>query len=73
MHRICLPKYVIEGKTEEMVMMKRKDVRCYWMTLSERKNTGNETGSTRLNSLENSLWNRLWACRRLWTLLNEWN
>jgi len=28
-------------------MMKRKDARCYWMTLRERKNTGIETGSTR--------------------------
>jgi hypothetical protein len=36
-----------------------EDLSSYWMTLLE-----TERGGSRLHSVENTLWNRLWICRK---------
>jgi hypothetical protein len=44
MRRNCLPKSVIEGKTEEKLEVlgrRGKEVRSYWMALRKREDTGN--------------------------------
>jgi len=35
-----------------------EDISSYWMTLRKRQDAGTERGSTRLKSVENSLWKR---------------
>ena len=35
-----------------------EDINSYWMTFRKRRDAGTESGSTRLQSVENSLWKR---------------
>ena len=49
---------------------KGKDVSCYWTTLRKTEVTG-KWGRTRLQSLENSVWKRLWNYIKAdYTMLN---
>jgi len=41
-----------------------EEVGNYWMTLRKGQDTGTWNRSTRTHSMDNSLWKRLWACRK---------
>jgi len=51
-------------KREKRKEHEEENVSSYWMTL------WNDAGSTRLHSLENSLWKWLWTCCKAECLMN---
>jgi len=53
----------------------KEDVSSYWMTWRKRRDTEVERGCTRSPSLDNSIWKRLWSCRKTYMMMskgNEW-
>jgi hypothetical protein len=46
-----------------------EDVCSYWLTLRKREDT---RGSSRSHCLENSLWKRLWTCRKTECGMDGW-
>jgi len=43
---------------------RERRISSYWMTLREWESTGNWRGSISSHSVENSLWTRVWTCRK---------
>ena len=67
LRRYCLLKHVTGRKIEiKMTGMtsREENVSSYWMTLGENTILEIEKGNRRSHSLENSLWERLWTCRK---------
>jgi len=60
LRRNCLLKHFTEGKVEGWGD-EEEDVRNYWITLKIQEF---ERGITRSHTVENSLWKRLWTCRK---------
>lgn len=56
--------YTLLRKRQKGKEHEEENVSSYWMTLR------NDAGSTRLHSLENSLWKWLWTCRKAECLMN---
>jgi hypothetical protein len=63
LHKKCLLKHVIEGKTEGRIEVTGRRGRRRKMTLRKRDHAGS-------HSVENSLWKRLWTCRKTDCRLN---
>jgi len=68
LHRNCLLKHATEGKIKGRTeIMGRRGLRCKQL-LDDLKGKNRiqeiERGSTRLHSVENSLWKRLWTCHK---------
>jgi hypothetical protein len=61
--RNCLLSHIIEG---EIIGTKGEegDISSCWMTWRKQEDTGIEGGSSGSHSLENSVWKRLWTCRK---------
>jgi hypothetical protein len=67
LRRYCLLKHVTGRKIEiKMTGMTRREenVSSYWMTLGENTILEIEKGNRRSHFLKNSLWERLWTCRK---------
>jgi hypothetical protein len=63
----CLLKHVIEGEIEERIEVtgrRGKRRKNYRVILREKMILENERGSTRSHTVKNSLWKRLWICRK---------
>jgi hypothetical protein len=68
--RDCLLKHAIEGKIEVTGRQGRR--RKQLLNGLKEKRGLLERGSTRSHSLQNSLWNKLWICRKTDCGVNEW-
>jgi hypothetical protein len=66
-----LLKHVIEGKIEETGRLRRGGTEIPGGPYGKEKIMEIERGSTRAHCVENSLWYRLWACRKTDTVKNE--
>jgi hypothetical protein len=68
LHSNCLLEHVTEGKTEGRTEVKGRRGKRRKQLLDELQDNDKklkvERGSTRSHSVENSLWKRLWTCRR---------
>jgi len=64
--RNCLLKYVIEGKIGARIEVTGRRERRRWQIVDEGKERilENERGSGGSHSVEDSLWKRLWTCRK---------
>jgi hypothetical protein len=64
----CLLKRFIQSKIEGRIEVRREDeeedVNRYWMTVRKREDLEIERGSIISHSVENSLCNRVWICRK---------
>jgi len=60
-------KQVVEGKIEERIEGQEEEddaISSSWMVLWKWEDTGIESWSSRLHSVDNLLWKRLWTCRK---------
>jgi hypothetical protein len=64
----CLLKHVTEEEIEGRIQLREdeeEDVSRYWMTTGKERILEIQTGSTKSHSVENSVWKRLWTCRKI--------
>jgi hypothetical protein len=66
--RNCLLKHVIEGKIEGKIEVTGRRGKRHKQLLYDLKK---KRGSTRSHSVENSLWKRIWTCRKTDYRMNE--
>ena len=64
--RNCLLKHVIEGKIEARIEVTGRRGRRRWQLVDERKERmlEIEKASTGSHSVDDSIWKRLWTCRK---------
>ena len=63
MHRNCLPYTVLKEREEERENEEEEDISSYYRNLRE-KILETEKENTRFPCVENSVWKRLWTCRK---------
>jgi hypothetical protein len=74
LHRNCISKHIIEGKIKGGVEVMGRQGRRHKQLINDIKETrvyGKLRGSARSDSVENSLYKRLWTCKRDYGLNDE--